>query len=179
MDAEDNVWLEPEEALTRFKRPDISLLDLEGSADASIEHRYGFKLGNIGFLVPEKTLSEVVRSFQVYPVPNTQLWFQGLTNLRGNLIPVYDLSLMLGMVDQPVAHKNLLVLDKGASSIGMIIDNLPKSYDVSSWHTLMHTPKLPAGLTEFIFEVYSVKDVIWVGFDHKGFFNSIKSKISA
>ena len=178
MDVGPDTWLEPEQALTRFKRPEISVLGLEDSVDKTEQTRFGFKLENIGILIAEKTLSEVMRSFQVYPVPNTKPWMQGLTNLRGNLIPVYDLALLLGLTSKPIEHSNLLILEKGQESIGLLIDNLPKSYDVSDWHTLMHSPRLPAGLTDFLLEVYAVDEVIWISFDHKSFFASLKQSIA-
>jgi len=173
-----DTWLDPEEALTRFERPNISVLDLEDSSKASAQNRYGFNLGNIGLLIPERTPSEVMKAFQVYPIPNTQLWFQGLTNLRGNLIPVYDLALLLGLTDKPMMHVNLLVLEKGADSVGILIEKLPSNHDVSSWHSVEHAPRLPADLTEYVTEVYAVDEVVWICFDHKEFFESVRSQIS-
>ncbi len=178
MDVGPDTWLEPEQALTRFKRPDISVLGLEDSSDKAVQTRFGFKLENIGILISERTLSEVMKSFQVYPIPNTQPWMQGLTNLRGNLIPVYDLALLLGLTTEPMEHNNLLILEKGEDSIGVLIDNLPRSRDISQWHSLMHSPRLPAGLTDYLIEVYAVDEVIWISFDHKGFFESLKPDIA-
>lgn len=178
MEQEPGRWLEPEQALSRFIRPDIALFRQEESEKAAASQRFGFMLGNVGILIPENTLSEVMRSFRVFPVPNTKEWMQGLANLRGNLIPVYDMALLLGLSDKPMEHNNLLVLEKGPKSVGLLIDNLPKSRDISQWHPLMHTPRLPAGLTEFVTEVYAVQEIIWLCFDHRAFFEFIKSSIS-
>jgi len=178
MDQESGNWLEPEQALSRFIRPDVALFKQEESSQSAVDQRFGFMLGNIGMLIPENTLSEVMRSFRVYPVPNTQVWMQGLTNLRGNLIPVYDLALLLGLSDEPMEHDNLLILEKGQKSVGLLIENLPKSRDISQWHPLMHTPRLPAGLTEFVTEVYAVQEVIWLCFDHRAFFEFLKSTVA-
>ena len=178
MDSEPENWLQPEQALTRFIRPDISVFKQESSITSAEDQRFGFMLGNIGVLVPEHTLSEVMRSFRVFPVPNTKNWMRGTTTLRGNLIPVYDLALLLGLSDQPMDCNNLLILDKGQASVGLLIEDLPRSQDISQWHPLMHTPRMPAGLTEFITEVYAVQETIWLGFDHRAFFEFLKIKIA-
>ena len=178
MNVDAEVWLEPEEALTRFKRPDLASLDFENVTQKTSQSRYGFKVGDIGFLIPRKTMSEVMKSFKVFPVPNTQLWFQGLTNLRGNLVPVFDLALLLGITDTPTTSNNLLILEKGAESIGVLIDSMPRSQDISSYHPLQKSPQLPAALNEYITEVYTFKDFLWVSIDHKEFFKSVKSNIA-
>lgn len=178
MDNEPQEWLQPEQALSRFIRPDVALFNKDDSTEIAVENRFGFMLGNIGILIPEHTLSEVMTSFRVFPVPNTMDWMRGLTNLRGNLIPVYDLRLLLGLSDEPMEYNNLLVLEKGSIAVGMLIESLPRSRDISSWHPLMHTPRMPAGLTEFITEVYAVQETIWLAFDHRSFFEHLKNKVA-
>ena len=64
MNLDAEVWLEPEEALTRFKRPNIASLDFENVTQKTSQSRYGFKVGDIGFLIPRKTMSEVMKSFR-------------------------------------------------------------------------------------------------------------------
>ena len=178
MGVEPGQWLDPEQALSRFIRPENIIFEQEGSEKNTSVSRFGFMLGNIGILIPEQSLSEVMRSFRVYPIPNTQVWMQGLTNLRGNLVPVYDLRLLLGLSDEPMAHDNLLILGKGPQSVGLLIDNLPKSRDISKWHALTHTPRLPSGMTDFVTEVYAVQEIVWISFDYKAFFEFLKNKVA-
>lgn len=178
MDDESSNWLNPEQALTRFKRPDISILDLDVPSQSIQKKRYGYVLGNIGFLIPENTLSEVMKDFQVYAVPNTQAWMKGLTNLRGNLIPVYDLSLLLGLSEEITNYENLLVLDTGTRSVAILIESLPKTYEISKWKALSHSPQLPGHLSEYVSEVYAVKESIWLSFDHHEYFKHIKEQVA-
>lgn len=171
-------WLDPERALTRFSNRDVSVFTGRHSEDSKTGNRFGFMLKNIGILIPEKALSEIVKKFQIFPVPNTRPWLRGLVNVRGNLIPAFDLALLLGLSEEPMGHKNLLILEKGAEALGILVDNLPRSHDISQWHALGHTPKLPGGLTDYITEVYAVNDSIWISFDHKSFFESIRERVS-
>lgn len=171
-------FLLPEDALTRFSSQDANILHLDLPLSENKVKRYGFQIGDIGFLIAEKTLSEVMKSFNIYPIPNTCSWFKGLTNSRGNLIPVFDLQILMELTDTESKHTNLLVLDKGINSIGILIDSLPKVCDVTKWKKLSYSPQMPAGLSEYITEVFTVDDQIWIGIDHIGYFESIKEQVA-
>lgn len=168
----------PEDALNRFDKPDTAFLGLDISTHDYKQPRYGFKVGGIGFLIPSETLCEVMKNFKVYPIPNTKQWVHGLVNLRGNLIPVYDLSLLLGLSENPMNHDNLLIIDKGSESVGILIENMPQPCEMRGWTALSHIPKLPAGLSECIADAYSIDDVIWLGFNHKEFFNYVMDTVA-
>jgi twitching motility protein PilI len=167
----------PEEALNRFQKPDAALLGLDLSHNDYQLPRYGFIVNGIGFMISSEILSEVVKTYTVYPIPNTRAWMKGLVNLRGNLVPVYDLSMLLGLTDVPVQQGSLLVLDKGQDSVGILIDGLPLPCDISSWSKTMQVPELPAGLSDFVTDAYIADDLIWLGFKHKEFFKSVMKSI--
>lgn len=167
----------PEEALNRFQKPDAALLGLDTTAHEYQQPRYGFMIGAIGFLISSETLCEVMKKFTVYPVPNTKPWMHGLVNLRGNLIPVYDMSMLLGLTKVPAKQESLLVMDKGTNSVGVLIDTLPQTCDLSGRKKLPHVPNLPAGLTQCVTDAYSVDDVLWIGFNHREFFHNIMDSV--
>jgi twitching motility protein PilI len=171
--------LPPEEALNRFQKPDAALLGLDLSHHDYDLPRYGFLVDGIGFMISSEILCEVVKNYMVYPIPNTQPWMQGLVNLRGNLIPVYDLSLLLGFSDQPMESGNLLVIDTGQESVGVIINSLPQPCDISDWPEITQIPELPTGLPEFVTDAYTADNVIWIGFRHKEFFKSLMDSVAS
>lgn len=175
--SDNSKLLPPEEALNRFQKPDAALVGLDLSHNDYQLPRYGFIVNGIGFMISSEILSEVVKHYKVYPIPNTQAWMKGLVNLRGNLIPVYDLSMLLGLSDAPIQQGSLLVLDKGRDSVGILIDGLPQPCDITDWSKTMQIPELPAGLSDFITDAYSADDVIWLGFKHKEFFKSVMKSI--
>lgn len=179
MDKQAGTWMTPEEALTRFQGPGISLLDLDIQSQANEGvKRYGFEVGDLGFLINDETICEVVKDFKIFPIPNTCSWMRGWINLRGNLIPVYDLSLLLGLTEEPKYFENLLILDKQSESVGILINNLPKSCDVSGWKVMSHVPQLQVDLTNYIRQIYRTDDRIWLDLEHKDFFESIKDSIA-
>ena len=170
--------ISPEEALGRFDKPDISLLGINDSLEEYHQQRYGFKISGIGFLIHPNTLCEVMKNFNVYPIPNTKPWMHGLVNLRGNLIPVYDLSLQLELSKEPMKHENLLIVDRGQDSAGILIDGLPVPCDTSEWPNLPRAPRLPSGLSECVSDAYSIDDVLWLGFDHQAFFRKAMEEVA-
>lgn len=178
MSDKQKEFLLPEDALTRFSKQDANILHLDLPVKENAIKRYGFQIGDIGFLIAEKTLSEVMKSFNIYPVPNTSPWFRGLTNSRGNLIPVFDMEDLLGFSGKKSKYENLLILDKGINSVGILIDDLPRVCDVAKWKKLSYSPQMPAGLSEYVTEVYTIEDKIWIGIDHIGYFESIKEQVA-
>ena len=178
MSNDNNVMMLPEEALNRFQKPDTALLGLDISSHDYKQPRYGFKICDIGFLISSDVLCEVMKNFTIYPIPKTKPWLRGLVNLRGNLIPVYDLSLMLGLSEEPMRYENLLIIDKGSESAGILIESLPQPCNLSGWTTLSHVPKLPAGLSDCVSGAYSKDDVIWLEFRHKDFFTTMMDSVA-
>jgi len=178
MGGDGNSQSDVTETTTDYYLPDVPALNINESPKQAIQNRYGFILGNMGLLIAQNALSEVMKSFKVYPVPKTKSWLQGLTNLRGNLVPVYDLGLFLGIVDAPIQHNNLLILDKGDEAVGILIENLPVPHDTSTWKPLKNNVELPAELKNCIDDVYENNGMVWGSFDHRRFFEAVKSAVS-
>lgn len=134
--------------------------------------RYGFRMGNLGFLIGADTVSEIVEQAIVYPIPQIPPWLVGLINLRGNLVPVFDLKLCLGLESAIQRKHYLLVLDEGDDAVGLFIENLPQP--VSAGRKLVRLPPLPVALQQHVAEAYSLNNDIWVEFNHREFFESLK-----
>jgi len=172
-----NKKLNPEEALSRFKKPNASLLDHSESDVAKKSVRYGFIIEKLGFLIAKNTLSEIVINTQIYPIPNTQEWMKGLINVRGNLVPVFDFSLLLGFSAQHAEQKKLLVLGKESQAVGLLIDGLPQACEQSSWKKMSCLPAQVAGLEKYISNAYSSDDVVWMDFNQDDYFKSIRDEV--
>ena len=56
-----------------------------------------FSLGGEKFGIPIRQVIELDRLPRITPVPNVPAWVRGITNLRGEIVPVLDLGLLLGM----------------------------------------------------------------------------------
>ncbi len=85
------------ERRSKHKAAGLDQQDTAGQSWTAI----GFRIGQQHFVTP---LSETREVFpvpeQITPVPKSQRWVFGIVNLRGELLPVFDLNLFL--YDQPV-----------------------------------------------------------------------------
>lgn len=165
-------WLKPSAALNRFKPPPRGVI----SSVAPIERqraRYGFRIGGLGLLIGQDTTSQVLEHTQVYPLPNTPAWLLGLINLRGNLTPIFDIKDFLQLEDQQGTSekRRLLILDQAEKAVGILIDGLP--HTAMTQHVLTRLPPLPAALEPYVAKAYAQDAMIWLEFDHQGFFQTL------
>jgi twitching motility protein PilI len=164
-------WLNPSAALNRFKSPRGLFTGI-----APIERqreRYGYQIGDLRFLIGQGTASEVlVDQTGIYPIPNTPSWVMGLINLRGNLVPVFDARPLLDLAENTAQQKRwLLILGRGDRAAGLFIDGLPQATLASQ--TLPRLPPLPGALQPHVTKAYIRDDLVWLEFDHQGFFQML------
>ncbi|MBK7540716.1 MAG: chemotaxis protein CheW [Candidatus Competibacter sp.] len=134
--------------------------------------RYGFRIGGLGLLIGQDTTSQVLEHTQVYPLPNTPVWLLGLINLRGNLTPIFDIKDFLQLENQDTSEKRrLLILDQAEKAVGILIDGLP--HTAMTQHVLTRLPPLPAVLEPYVAKAYAQDAMIWLEFDHQGFFQTL------
>ncbi len=163
-------WLNPSAALNRFKPPPGIMTGITAPVERR-RARYGFRIGDIGLLIGRDTSSEVLDRMPVYPLPKAPGWLLGLINLRGNLVPVFDMRLMLDLEqggDTP-DQRRLLILGRGEEAVGVMVDGLPQS--AATDHSI-RLPPLPAALRPYIAKAYMHDKTIWLEFDHAGFFGA-------
>lgn len=168
-------WLNPSAALSRFKPPPGMTTGI-----APVERqraRYGFRVGGIGLLINQDTVSEVLEQTPVYPLPNTPVWLLGLVNLRGNLVPVFDVRQFLELEPGLSQEKRrLLILDQGDKAVGILIDGLPQTAVTS--RALSRVPPLPASLQTHVAKAYAQETIVWLEFNHHGFFKALGQHIA-
>jgi twitching motility protein PilI len=74
----------------------------------------GVMIGDTRWLLNLHEAGEIVSVGSITPVPLTQDWFLGLTNVRGNLVSVIDFARFCGMAATP-ADKESRIVAFGAS----------------------------------------------------------------
>jgi len=93
------------------------------------EHRTGtrfvrFIVGATAYAIGEEFVTELDRVPKVTPVPQTPAWLRGVTNLRGEILSVVDLSIFVGLEPTPPATGRMLVLRLPFEdfSLGLLVD---------------------------------------------------------
>lgn len=75
--------------------------------------RLGFQAAGANWLVPLDEIDEVMPLPEIVATPGTNRWFRGMTNIRGNLYAVTDLSDFLeGTPTQESADSRLLLVHR-------------------------------------------------------------------
>jgi twitching motility protein PilI len=172
-------WLQPTEALNRLQL-DPSEMAVSVHEELYGRASYGFRVAGLGLVIASGQSSEILERPVIYPIPNTAPWLRGLINLRGNVVPVFDLAglLELPREPQPSADKTLLlVVGKGDDALGLVIDAYPAPVDLSS--PLTETPPLPQGLQVFHRGTYFYDGDVWLEIDIPGFVVSLAAGMSA
>lgn len=163
---EGGEWMPPSVALQSFEPPAGMMLAEESRNE---EVRYGFRIGPLGLLIKAGCGSEVMQLPEIWSLPGAPPWLLGLINLRGNLVPVYELREILSLGGKPDAAKPLvLVFDQGDKAVGVVVDDFPKP--LTSLYPLPHLPQLPTSLSGHVRMGYVQDEMIWLEFDQDSFF---------
>ena len=168
-EGEPGDWMLPSAALDRFEPPENMVLAKVVEKEVV---RYGFNIGSLGLLIQPGVGSEVMQMPTIWTLPGAQPWLLGLINLRGSLVPVYDLKLVLGLEARSSNAKSLvLVFDQGDKAVGMLIDDFPKP--LAGLNLLPNLPHLPTALVGHVHTGYVKSEMIWLEFDHGTFLNGL------
>ena len=88
------------------------------------QSRLAVQVGDRGYLLNLDDISEVAPIGQVTPVPLTQPWFMGVTNVRGTLYAVSDFAAWLGVhLTSDIGARRLILLGQrlGKQRTGLVV----------------------------------------------------------
>ena len=79
-------------------------------------------------------VKEIIEYDTITAVPNTAAWIRGVTNLRGNVVPVIDLAVKFGLAASPVSKTSCIVItevscDDKKLTMGLIADSVNQVVD--------------------------------------------------
>ncbi len=85
-----------------------------------------FRLGGEAFLIAREETREVLAyPASVTRVPGARAWIRGLSNIRGQLLPVVDLRSFLGAGATPVARSSrVLIANHREIPAGLVVDEV-------------------------------------------------------
>jgi chemotaxis signal transduction protein len=100
------------------------------AADAKPETFFGFSIGTYHFMVAASCFCEVLVDTAIASIPNAPSCLVGLSNVRGVLMPIYQLHSALEL--ESPKKSIIFAVGKGDAAFGILIDNLPISLLVSA-----------------------------------------------
>jgi chemotaxis signal transduction protein len=84
-----------------------------------------FHLGREAYALPADEVRGVVARQEIVPIPSTPAHLLGITNFRGEILPVFDLKVLLGLAAQPDEPQYLLIARPGADAAALGCDDCP------------------------------------------------------
>lgn len=78
-----------------------------------------FDVGGMLWALPRPWIREVIRQPRLTRIPNAAAELQGLTNLRGILVPVLDLAVLLGLPGSTTTPAVVICLQQGRQVVGL------------------------------------------------------------
>jgi len=174
-------WLSPSTALNRLELEEHELAsesaeELEAARRDRLRH--GVSIGSFYVLLPPDTVSEVIKGTNVFPVPKTAPWVKGLLNLRGNLVPVFDLTRHFEPDAPQPESPQTLAIGKGDDAIALIVDGIPKL--AATDHPIAYSAlPLPDGIRSQVRAAYMQDDRMWLELDLPSLIESLTDEMEA
>jgi purine-binding chemotaxis protein CheW len=81
-----------------------------------------FTLGAEQYALPIKQVQEIIRYKQPRSFTSTDYSVRGVINLRGRIIPVYDLASRLGASTELTDDSMIVILETAEQTAGVIVD---------------------------------------------------------
>jgi len=171
--------LSPTVALTRyFVTPDQEQGLPEPADGTARVQRYGFRIGACRFVHDLSLAVELIELPRCYDLPNSSAWFTGLVNLRGNLVPVFDLNSLLGVTSPVGKRQMLLVIGSGERVAGLVIDGTPDHISIDAGSRIDNPQQVPEVLQECMLGAYEYAGEIWYQLNYEGLFKSLAQRTS-
>ncbi len=136
---------------------------------------YGIKLGTFNLLINNHTHSELHEENTVHPIPLVAEWILGVTNIRGDIIPVIDLEKII--TGKSLGHKpnqnKIIIINKGKDAIGLLINQLPTLMNFDDDDIHKDLSSIPKTIHEYVEHIYTKNQEAWVCIDFPSFIQSI------
>lgn len=135
--------------------------------------RYTFMLGQLAFFLPNEMLSEVVENADYAYLPRMSENVLGLSNVRGDLVPVFDLHKFLNVDRDSKQQQHLLSIGVGDEAVGVLLDRLPFRVKESECQIIKSAPILPDAIKPFVSQVYKHGEQVILDYQHDALFSSL------
>lgn len=127
-----------EKARQLLERTEKGDVDTHTKAALSLEGKYlRFFLEKETFAIDILRITSIIRLTNITRVPNAHHYIKGVINLRGNIVPVIDLRLKIGLEETAYNNKTRIIIvedeiNKVVIRLGLIVDSVDGVYDVKA-----------------------------------------------
>ncbi len=120
--------------------------------DSSVRQLVVFTLCGEQYALPIGHVQEIIRYTQPRPVASSDCWVRGVLNLRGKIVPVYDLAARLGVSSEVSEQSKIVIIETGSETTGVIVDEVDEVLTLEEQH-FEQAPSADTTLVESIAKV--------------------------
>lgn len=124
-----------------------------------------FKLGNEYYGVDINLVIGIEKELNVIPVPNSVDYIKGIINLRGEVIPVYNLKHKFGMKDNGISGVNMVIIRMNDVVVALDVDQVEKIDNLEPENVVPMPPLVKNEDTQYFDRVANVSGQIMVLLD--------------
>ncbi len=170
----DSSWVFDNEKLIEKLESAYQELPDENNINGALRI-YGFKVGGMNLIIDEATKCEILEVNNIHYVPLSANWLIGVSNIRGDVIPIIDLKELVNGNSKNAAFKNgtVAVLGEGENSIGIELDELPVLLEFNKTEKLDDCSSLTENIQPFIHYAYKKDNDIWLCIDFESLIQTI------
>ncbi len=124
-----------------------------------------FRIGDIGLIAPMDEIVEILHMPSLTFAPNTKNWVLGIANVRGNLLPVMDMTGFLYGKNTIISKRSrILVVNHASVYSGLVVDEVfgMRHFEKESW--LKKLPKHNPAISPFVERCYQTNERNWMVF---------------
>lgn len=116
--------------MNRFRIPELKEVDSDKEQEKSYQ-LIGLRLGSEEYVVDINSIREIVMLEKITYVPRVADHFEGVVNLRGEVLPVINLRLKLGMPDVDFTpFTRIIVAQFSDASVGFLVDAITRVFRI-------------------------------------------------
>ncbi len=88
-------------------------------------HFVGFQFGSEEYGIEIKLIQEIIMVGNITIVPGVSSYYEGVINLRGNIVPVINLREKLNMPPHPIdIDSRIIIMDIEEMTVGFLVDRI-------------------------------------------------------
>ena len=93
----------------------------------------GFVVGDVAYAVPVHAVREIVNPLPVVPLPRAPAAVPGVSDYRGDVVPVVDMRVRLGLpVFAETRRTKWIILDVGGKFIALVVDSVTEVFGTAN-----------------------------------------------
>ena len=106
-----------------------------------------FHLDNEEYGVDIMKVNVIEKYQEIVKVPNSPEYVEGIINLRGEILPIFNLRKKFGLKEKPVdENTKIIVVFLGQMKVGFIVDSVSQIINIDDTHTEA-APRIVTGVS--------------------------------